>query len=975
MLSVLRQAWNSWKSAKGVALLAILALAVGIGSATAIYTVAHAVLLKPLPYRDGERFVALYGASANEPGKKTGMSDAYLHSFEQQQRGFDVFGWFTYGGDFNLNFAGQPEHINGVRVTPRLLDSLGVQPYLGRWFGEAGQESGNYRLVVLAYPLWRRLGGHRDIIGQDLVLEGLNYTVTGVAPAWFHFPLFDVSGQADRNELWMPISPEYVKSVSTQGLFLGYARRKTGVSFEKASEDVKRISAQLAGEDPAWKHTAARIEPLRATISAEIRPALLLLLAAAGLLLLITCANVSGLLVARAVSRARDTAVRVALGAAHWQLALQYFSESLIVSLMGAALGVALSYAILRVVLGLMSNYIPLSEEIGVDQAAVSFAVAAALLASVLASLAPLWQGLRTAPNSVLNEGVRSSRSARSRRVSQGLVIAEVALAFTLLAASALLIAQIERLNHVQPGFDPQNLLTFQLTVTDTKYQNRMQGYRENLTKALGSLPGVTNAALISHLPLAGCCYSAPLFPEGHPLPPETVLSTSFQVASPEYFQTMRIPLLKGRLLTAKDTGEKPVLVVINEAAAKRFWGNQDPVGAYAHLSAPNGTRVRVIGVVGDVRNDGLKNPPIPEMYINIVPNDFTWASGVVRSRLSESALLPEIRRAIHQVNPNQPIYDVRTMEQIAQDSLTLERSTSMLTLFFAGAALLLAALGVYGVMAYMVRQRTVEFGTRMALGAVSHDLLRLVIGDGLKIAGGGLLLGALVVVATTILLVKGSVIHGVEPLSFVSSALIIAAVTMLASFYPAWRASQLSPMVAIRNEPETMWLRTREQIRRLAGGVSHLLSREEPGVEISESSLLGSFVEATRSAQDFDGALSSALAAICETLGAQSAILLQTDTTADFRWIAGYSAVPEPPVWKLPEGFLLHRLQFYSAPLPLNQGDYEAAQHWAESQRPQHIEELKWLAHRRVRLAVVLRTSTEILGILLLGPQEGDAA
>ncbi|MDQ2842635.1 MAG: ADOP family duplicated permease [Acidobacteriota bacterium] len=958
MSSLISQAWNSWKSAKGTALLATVALAIGIGSATAIYTVVDAVLLKSLPYRQGERFVAIFGVVLNEPGKKSGMGNEYLQALKEQQRSFDVFGWFTLQDDFNLTSAGEPQHARGIRVSPELARNLGVKLRAGRWFSSASDN-----LAVISYEFWQRLGGRNDIVGQPITLDGQSYVVSGVAPAWFNLPLFSVSGHKDQSDLWIPISPQYAKGAGNQGLFLSYARLKPGVSLTRASADLKRIAAELVREHPVELfNRSVKIEPLRASVATDIRPTLLLLLAAAGLLLLITCANVSGLLVTRAVSRARETAIRLALGAAQRQVILQYFSEGLVVSLIGAAAGVFVSYLLVRLVLSLTADYIPFADEVSLDWTAVGFAVLTALVASVLTSLAPLWQALRTAPNEVLSDGVRASASLRSRRLSQGLVIAEIAVAFTLLAASALLIAQLNNLNRLRPGFDPEHLLTFQLTVSGRQYSddNKRIAYQKELVQALQSIPGVSSAALISHLPLDGCCYTTNLLPEGRTLSPGTVLSTSFQIASPGYLATMHIPLTAGRFLTDRDTSEKPVLVVVNQTAARRFWNRADPIGAYGRFSDTQGDRFQIIGVIGDVRNDGLSNPPIPEVYLASAVDPMIWMSVVLRSNLPERSLVPAIRQAIRRLNPIQPIFSARSMHEIAQDSLTLQRATSLLTAFFAGAALLLAALGVYGVVAYSVRQRTVEFGTRMALGAVSRDLLRLVLGNGLKMAISGLLLGGLAVYATTAILLKSSVLHSVEPLPFVYSTAAIAALALLASVYPAWRATQLTPMVAIRNEPETMWL------RRVA---SAWRTREERGPEVSEGALLSGFVDATRRAESSGNALEAALASLCETIGAESALLLEAMPGKLLQRVAAVPAGLTIAGLESDEGFLARRLRFYSLPLPLSAADYVSWLRWAAEHRPEYVAELTALQAAKIRLAVALRTAKENIGLLLLGP------
>jgi len=965
MPSFLLQAWRSWKSGKAVALVAALALAVGIGSTTAIYTVVNAVMLKPLPYPEGERWVAVYSGTLSEPGQFGGSRFPDLQQYQQRTHSFDVFGWFR-PEDFNLTSPGQPQHISGAAVTPSLAHYIGVSPMMGRWFQDDAS-------AVISYSLWKRLGGDPNVVGKAAAMNGRSYTITGVMPPAFRLPV-PGPGTDTRSDVWVFLDPNGAGQARDQGYYFGYARRKPGVTFAQAEADVKAVAAEIVKQDPAaHPSSTAKLNDLRAGISRGIRPTLMLLFAAAGLLLLITCANVAGVLLARAVARARETATRVALGAAPRQLALQYFMEGLFVSLAGAAAGVLLSAALVRGVVSIAADYIPRADEIAIDWKVLLFAAGTACLASAISSLAPLWQAARTFPNEVLTEGVRTSAGARSRRLSQSLVVGEIALAFTLLAISGVLIEHLRDLQRIRPGFDPDHLLTFQVTIGDAAQTDadKLWPQQKRLIETLQAMPGVSAVAIANQLPLNGCCFSLTIYGEGHEANPQAVQRTSLVVASPNYLRAMRIPLRSGRFLNERDGTGNSLLVVINQAAAKRDWPNQDAVGAYGHFGNPSGDRFQVVGVVGDVKNDGLSGATVPEIYLPSAGVAVNPTLFVVRSPLTVEKLISQVRRAVQAVDPSLPIHDLKTMNEIAEASLSLERIGSFMMAFFALAALLMTALGVYGVVSYSVRQRTVEIGTRMALGAVGRDVLSLVVGGGLKMAAYGLVFGGIMAGTAAWLLIHTVELPGVGVLPFAASTAIVTVIAMSASFFPAWRATLLSPMVAIRNEPESMWqsayLRFREAVsgtRWVAEDLSH-----------PDGSLITEFVEASRRAGSFREALESSLDTLRVRIGGQSAILLENVSGKDF----GRAAVtPERkgPDYSLPaEGFLLNRLRFYAFPLPFDAGDVDAWQRWAAENRPQYLAEIEQIRETGARVAVSLRTKSDILGVLLLGPPEGREA
>ena len=963
MRLALARAWRSWAATPGIALLALLALAIGIGSATAIYTVVNTILLRPLAYWDTNRYFALYAASLNVSDRRGSHTFRNLIEYQQRTRSFDVFGWLKPGG-YSLIYAGDPQYINGAAVTPSLVAGLGARPALGAWFTD---DSG----VVLADSLWRRLGSNPAIVGQPLTLDGQAYTITGVMPPDFRLPVHGPGVDHVRPDVWIRLDPLGKGQDPDLGMNFAYARLKPGVTPAQARDDVKRAAAEIAALNAAGRDDyTAVLDGIGAASIMQIKPTLILASVAAGLLLLLTCADVSGLLLARAVARGRETAIRVALGASRAQLALHYFLEGLLVSLPGTALAAIVSLALVRVVLSIAADFVPRADEISFDWRVLLFAVGLAFVTSAAASLAPLWHARRTAPVEVLNQGLRSSASVRSRRLSQSLVVVEIALAFMLLTIGAVLLSQMLRLGRTSPGFNPDNLLTFRLTRVernDTSREARQQD-QERFISALSQIPGVTSVGLANQLPLAGCCFTTAVFPDGVDLGPHFEQRISFLAVSPQYLSTMQIPLRAGRTLDARDLSEDPIAVMINEAAVRVYWGGANALNSYGRIGDPKGTRFQVVGIVGDVKNDGLGGATVPEVYLSNAFVTLNPIRFVVRSSLPAATLTAEIRRAVRTVDPAQPIHAVATMRDISAQSLSLPRLGSVLTTFFALSALLMATLGIYGVVSYAVRQDSVELGTRMALGAIDRELVGEVVGRGLKMAAVGVAIGAVGAIASTSFLLRLFDLQRIGVLPFVASAAIVGLVAFAASFVPAWRVTALSPMVAIRNEPGTMWRSARlGLIDTLRGASRAFRAVAEPRVA-ADDDLLSDFVTAARGADSYARAFQSSLATLAARIGA-SWILLLERADGEYRPLARVPA-PADDTMRLPnDGFVYNRLRRYSYALPLTPADLESWIAWARGARPAHLAELQTLQGLGVRLAAGLRARDEILGLLLLGP------
>jgi predicted permease len=909
------------------------------------------------------------------------MSVPELHDYQQQTTSFDAFGWFR-SGRYHLTAPGEPQFIPGTAVTPALARQLG-SPRLGQWFADDNS-------AVLSNALWRRLGGRNDIIGIAITLDERRYTVSGVMPPAFQLPLAG-TGMAPSAEVWIPLGPSPRDDDRNFSPYFTYARRKPGVSLEQARADVKRVAATVAATDPKrYQFYTGDAADLRYRTSPVLRATLFILLGGAGLLLLIGCANVATLLLARAVVRARDTAIRVALGASRRQLALCYFAEGALVSIAGAAAGVGLSAILVRRVLAAASTYVPRVDEIGIDWKVLGFSVAVAIATGVLAGLAPLWQAMRTAPNAVLSEGVRASAGTPARRLSKALVVAEIALAFTLLATSAILVVHLRNLGRVPLGYEPDGLLTFQLTLPNpVTPPNLTRAERAQLAEArlaaraqlmdtLRRTPGVTGVSYSNQLP--GLCIGQTSFSVDGRAADANEQRACLISATPDFFSTLRIPLRDGRLLTQSDNlpteiiqpddePDLPLRMVINEAASRAHWAGQNPIGTSARFSGPNGSRFEVVGVVGDIRNGGLNRPPVPEIYVSgTVP---PMMNVVVRSDLPPNQVMNSVRRVVREANPTAAIDGVQTVNDIVRSTLQLERLSSLVMTFFGLAALLMATLGIYGVVSYFVRQRTAELGTRMALGAVNRDLVALVLSGGLKLATSGVAVGSVALAGSVWLLVRYLEVANIGWLPFAASTAVVALVAAGAASVPAWRTTLISPMAAMREQPPSVWRWARQRMERTVRGVREaVVGGDDRESDISPADVLTAFVDAARGADSYTGALGAVLASVCEELHVESAALLQRrdGSTIEYRCLVAAGALEAAAPVVAADGFLITRLRAYPLPLPFVPNELNALAEWAAAHRPGRLDEIRALAAAGVGLAVPLRTRSEILGVLLLG-------
>ncbi len=806
LLQDLRYAARLLARQPGFTLVAVLTLALGIGANTALFSIVNGVLLRPLPYPEPERLVWFHEtqpALSQAPFSAADFLDYRIQnqSFENIAAGRPL--------NYNLTGAGQPERVRGAVVTSNFFSLLGVAPGLGRAFLAEEGRAGTPRVAVLRYGFWQsRFGGDPALLGKTIRLNDEPVTVVGVMPAGFTF--------YQGVDLWLNprnVVPEVFPNFTGELLtnrnmhYLNVlGRLKPSWTLAAAQADIDAIVKRLQQQYSSNAGHGVRLVSLHEQATGEVRPALLVLLAAVGVVLLIACANVANLLLARSTARQREIAVRAALGASRRRVMRQLLTESLLLSLLGGLLGLLLSFWGTDLLLALSPQGMPRAESIRVDLWVLAFAAGTSLLTGVVFGLAPALQVSHPRLTDSLKEGGRSdSASAGRSRLRSLLVIAEVALSLVLLIGAGLLLKSFVHLLEVRAGFDPENLMTMWVSFSAQKYSppGRTAEFTRALLERLKSLPGVEGVTVSNDLPLEG--EDTTTYPEleGRPEPPPADrILTGWHAVGPQFFSTLGIPLLKGRAITESDTEGAPRVVIVNQTAARRLWPGEDPIGKRLRLGDRSDPWSEVVGVVGDVKHNGLDAEFAADAYTPFLQVPWPYMAVILKTRADPETLVAAVRREALALDPDQPVFGLRPMAQVLAETVAPRRATMTLTGLFAALALLLAAVGLYGVMAYLVTQRTHEIGIRMALGAQPADIFRLVVGQGLTLIVAGVGVGLAASLAATRVLAR--LLFGVtptDPATFVAVTALLAAVALAACYLPARRATRVDPMVALRYE------------------------------------------------------------------------------------------------------------------------------------------------------------------------------
>jgi len=789
---------------RGFTSVALLALALGIGANTAIFSVVNSVLLRPLPFRDPQRLIMIWENYQQRGGpEREWAAPADFRDFRDQAQSFEhvaaLVGWGP-----TLTGQDEPEDLQGAAVSHDTFAMLGVEPALGRAFTADEDRAGAERVAVLSHNLWqRRFGSDPAIVGKNLTLGGESYTVIGVMPRGFSFPILKDT------EIWRPITSALAAIPGCDRgcvILRVIAKLNPGVTLEAARAEMTALTSRLAEQYPeSNKGVGATLVPLHEQLVGDVRPAMLVLLGAVGLVLLIACANVANLLLARAAAREKEVAIRAALGASRARLIRQHLTESLVLAMIGGAVGLLLAFWIVDLLVSFAPKGTPRLDEIAIDPIVLAFTCGVALLTGLVFGLAPALLSSRTNFNSALKEGGRdTSASSRGARVRSALVVSEVALALMLLVGAALLIKSFVNLQRVNPGFNPKDVVRVDVGLPRTRYPERNQSatFYKQLLDRIAALPGIQSAGAVSNLPLSGGGTDSDFGIEGRaPAEPGQNPVAWYSSVTPGYFRAMGIRLLRGRVFTEADNADAPKTVLISETMARRYFPDEDPVSKRLVFGGGSDPR-EIVGVISDVKFFGLNLDARPSMYFPHAQTPARGMSLVVRTQGDPLTLAAAIRGQVSALDRDLAVSNVMTMEQLVGVSLAEPRFTLLLLGAFAAVAMLLSAIGVYGVVSYSVTQRSHEIGVRMALGAQMSDVLKLVVGQEMTLVLGGVGLG--LIAAFALSRVMESLLFGVsatDVTTFAFTSVILAGVALAACFIPARRALKVDPMVALRYE------------------------------------------------------------------------------------------------------------------------------------------------------------------------------
>ncbi|MGH9753106.1 MAG: ADOP family duplicated permease [Blastocatellia bacterium] len=789
----------------GFTLVAVIMLALGIGVNTAIFSVVYSVLLRPLPYHAPEKLLALYSMYPQMKSFRSVVSGPDFVDWRAQNKVFDSMSAYALGS-YTLTGSDLPERFNGLRVSANFFQTLGVKPQIGRAFLLEEEEAGRNRVAVLSHGLWeRRFGADPHLPGKTVSLNGENYTVVGVTPNDFRFAPVEIYTP-------LTIAAADMSDMARGSHFLRViARLKADITFEQAKADIENISRRIERQYPVTNTGKyGNVIPYQQDIVGDIRPSLLVLLGAVSLVLLIACANVANLLLARAASRQREIAVRTALGAARWRIVRQLLSENIVLSLVGGGLGLLLAYwgadVLLRAVPSDIADFTPGWKQIGINPQVLSFTLLISFLTSIVFGLAPALQVSKPDLIDSLKESGKSSAGFKRQRARKVLVVAEIALALMLLVGAGLLIRSFQELQQVTLGFNPSQVFMADVSLGNLKYRetsHQINFFQQTLQRIEKS-PGVISAATVNFPPFSGNPDRVFTIP-GQPEPaPDAIPHANYRVISPQYFRTLEIPLLRGRVFTEQDAAGEPRVVIINEELARRYSPNEDPIGKQIKLGryAEDNPLHTIVGVVGNIKHRGLDTEFEPEFYYPYPQTPIRFSSIVARTQGNPLSLTAAVRNAVLEVDKEQPLTRPRTMEMAISDSVTQRRLNMILLGIFGALALALASVGIYGVMSYTVTQRTREIGIRMALGARRLDVLKSVVGQGMLLAASGVGIGLLGAFLATRLM--ETLLFGVEPTdpaTFGVIALLLLGVAFFACLIPARRATKVDPVVALRFE------------------------------------------------------------------------------------------------------------------------------------------------------------------------------